>query len=85
MNCDCIERIEKKLNQALIAANPGCKVVESASFANKVIRLKSGDYVLGNPVMGKVKKGKSIKKFGTLVSPHFCPFCGKSLEEGGEA
>ena len=84
MNCDCIERIEGMLNQRMIAVNPGCEVVESASFTNKVIRLSSGDHVLGNPVIGKVKRGKRIIKFATQVAPHYCPFCGKSLDEGGE-
>ena len=73
------------LNQKMIESNPGCEVEESVSFENKTILFGSGRVILGNPVMGKVRVGKRIKKFTTQVAPHFCPFCGKSLDEGGEA
>lgn len=84
MSCDCIKRIEGMLNQKMIEAHPGCEVEKSVSFENRIIRFGSGDVVLGNPVVGKVKKGKRTLKFTSQVAPHFCSFCGKSLDEGGE-
>ena len=71
------------LNQRMIESNPGCEVEEIVSFQNKIIHLGSGRIVLGNPVMGKVRVGKRIRKFTSQVGPHFCPFCGKSIDEGG--
>lgn len=83
MSCDCISTLEKKLTGIMVERNPGCEVVEEVTFQNKAWILgEDGTMkVLGNPVLGRYRKGKTIRKFNTQIMPTYCPFCGKKLKE----
>ena len=83
MSCDCIRTFEKTLTGIMVERNPGCEVVEEVTFQNKAWVL--GEYgtmrVLSNPVLGRFRKGKTIRKFEAQIMPEYCPFCGKRLKE----
>lgn len=83
MSCDCINRIEKMLNEKMAERYPNGEVVDEVFFTNK-LHTFGGGVILGNPVLGKVRIGKSVRKFDTQVSPTYCPFCGKKIKEGGD-
>ena len=88
MSCDCINRIEKQLLQKMVEKYPGYEVVEEPKFQNRTIILGDNalSLTLGNPVLGRVRKGKMIRKYDTQMLPSYCPFCGKKLreKEGGD-
>lgn len=83
MSCDCIRTLEKKLTGIMVDRNPGCEVVENVTFQNRTWILDEGvtRVILGNPVLGRFRKGKTIRKFDTQIMPTYCPFCGKRLKE----
>lgn len=88
MSCDCIKEIEGKLTQKMVERNPGCEIVEDVKFENKswILGEDCTMMVLGNPVLGRFKRGKTIRKFQTQMMPTYCPFCGKKIkdEKGGD-
>lgn len=86
MSCDCISRLEKKLTEEMVKRYPDWEVEEKVKFTEKELILdsKGAVVVLGNPVLGKVRRGKQIGKFETQILPQYCPFCGKKKTEGGE-
>lgn len=87
MSCDCIERIEKMLNEKMAEKYPGGEVIDEVAFINKTITFDNEGHTaltLGNPVLGRVRVGKAIRKFDTQIYPNYCPFCGKKRKEGGE-
>lgn len=86
MSCNCIERIEKKLNEKMIEEYPRGEVIDEVNFINKTLVFDHGHSVLilGNPVIGRVRVGKAVRRFDTEVYPTYCPFCGKKIKEGGE-
>lgn len=87
MSCDCIKEIEGKLTKKMAERNPGCEILEEVSFLNKswILGNECTMLVLGNPVLGRYKRGKTVRMFETQMMPTYCPFCGKKIiEEGGE-
>lgn len=87
MSCECMKRIEKMLTQKMKEKYPNGDVVEEVAFVNKTLTFDNEGHtsvILGNPVLGKVRIGKVIRKFDTQIFPTYCPFCGKKIEEGGE-
>lgn len=83
-----MSRIEEKMTKLMIERNPGCEVVEDVKFQNKawIINDNGPETVLANPMLGKFRKGKAIRKFDMQIMPTYCPFCGKKLRsEEGEA
>lgn len=86
MSCDCIRRLEKMLTEEMVKRYPDWEVEEKVKFTEKELILdsKGAAVVLGNPVLGRVRRGKQIRKFETQILPQYCPFCGKKKTEGGE-
>ena len=88
MSCDCINRIEKDLLQKMTEQYPGYEVVEEPKFENRTIIIGDKDIsmIIGNPVIGRVRKGKTIRIYKTQMLPSYCPYCGEKLrkEKGGE-
>lgn len=87
MSCDCMKRIEKMLTEKMKEKYPNGDVVEEVAFVNKTLTFDDKGHtavILGNPVLGKVRIGKAIRKFDTQIFPTYCPFCGKKIKEGGE-
>lgn len=79
--CNCIAETEKKLTEMMKDRYPEWDVMETVEFENKCYILESGNYIVGNPVIGRVRKGKQIRKFNVQMFPTYCPFCGKKLKE----
>lgn len=86
MSCDCISRLERMLTEEMVKRYPGWEVEEEVEFTEKriIFDSKGAVEVLGNPVLGKVSRGKQIRKFETQFLPRYCPFCGEKKTEGGE-
>lgn len=87
MSCNCIERIEKELTGKMAKKYPGAEVLEEVAFINKTLTFGNKGHtalILSNPVLGKVRVGKVVRKFDTQVFPTYCPFCGKKIKEEGE-
>ena len=84
MSCDCIKRIEKLLNEKMAERYPGCEVIDEVEFINKALTFDHEGHtslILRNPVLGKVRVGKAIRKFDTEIFPTYCPFCGKKIKK----
>jgi len=80
--CKCIEDIEKLLTEKMIEQNPDAEILENVEFQNKFWMISSGlSYILSNPVLGKYKAGKSVKKFTMQAFPSYCPYCGEKLKK----
>ena len=80
--CNCIENIEKLLTEKMIEENPNSEILEQVEFQNKSWLINSKlAMILSNPVLGKYKIGKNVRKFTKQVFPHFCPYCGIELKE----
>ena len=60
MSCDCISRLEKKLTEEMVKRYPDWEVEEKVKFTEKELILdsKGAVVVLGNPVLGRVRRGK---------------------------
>lgn len=85
MSCDCISRLESLLTQKMMEKFPEGEVIEPVEFQNKslVFTEKGTITILKNPTVGKVRIGKSNRKFDVSMYPKYCPYCGKLLEEKG--
>lgn len=83
MSCNCIKELENKLTKIMADRNPGCEIVEDVSFLYKswILGDECTTLVLANPVLGRYRKGKAIRKFDTQMMPTYCPFCGKKIKE----
>lgn len=87
MACDCINRIERELTERMADEYPGWEIVESVEFQNKYLAFDSCGVVpfIGQPTLGRVRKGKVVRKYTVQIKPEYCPFCGKKrTQEGGE-
>lgn len=87
MSCDCIKRLEGLLTEKMMERFPNGEVIEPVEFQNKTLVFQDGktDLILTNPTIGRIKIGKSIRKYDVSMYPRFCPYCGKLLkEEGGQ-
>ena len=87
MSCDCMKRIETMLTEKMKEKYPNGVVEKEVSFVNKTLTFDDEGHtsvILGNPVLGKVRMGKAIRKFDPQIFPTYCPFCGKKIKEGGE-
>lgn len=81
MSCDCIERLEALLTDKMKEKFPDLEVVEPVEFKNKTwVQTDNGmEEILANPTIGRVRYGKSIRKYEVSMFPRFCPYCGKAL------
>lgn len=77
--CNCISDIESKLTEKMKEQYPDYEVVETVTFQNLSFLFQKGVYVLNNPVLGRVRRGKQIRKFDTSMLPSYCPFCGEKI------
>lgn len=86
MSCDCIERLEGLLTEKMLEKFPNAEVVNNVEFQNKTLIFHEDktELILTNPTIGKVRVGKSVRKYDVSMYPKFCPYCGKPLfeEEG---
>ena len=80
--CDCIKRLENMLTQKMVEKYPNGEVIASVEFENKILIVGEGktNKTLYNPAIGRVRTGKSIRKFETTIYPKFCPYCGQPTE-----
>ena len=80
--CNCIERIEKQLTEKMVELNNGAEIIDNVEFVNKTWTFgKQMNEFLGNPVLGKYRVGKAVRKFDTQMLPSYCPFCGEKFEK----
>lgn len=78
--CDCISRIETLLTEKMAEQNPESEIVEEVEFQNKSLVLgKKSSMILNNPVLGRYKTGKRIRRFEVSIFPGYCPYCGEAL------
>lgn len=86
MRCNCIERLESQLTEKMKAKYPDGEIIEPVEFQNKTLIFSNGktNLILSNPTIGRVKIGKSIRKYDVSMLPRYCPYCGELLEEKGE-
>jgi hypothetical protein len=84
--CECINKLETRLLELLNKEYPGddWEIIENPEFENKSLTM---DFQRGtcveifkNPVLGKVRKGKSVRKFTTTILPQYCPYCGEKID-----
>ena len=82
MSCNCIERIEELLTEKMKERFPNGEVINPVEFQNKTLVFCNGktSLILANPTIGRVKIGKSIRKYDVNMYPRFCPYCGKQIE-----
>ena len=86
MSCDCIKRLEGLLTEKMVEKFPNGEVVEPVEFQNKTLVFNEDgttSLILKNPTVGRVRIGKSIRKYDVSMFPGFCPYCGKPLKEEG--
>ncbi len=79
--CNCIERIEKMLNDKMIENNPNAEIVEEVELQNKTLLLGSGIIMPYNPALGRYKQGNRIRKFEVSALYTYCPFCGEKYDK----
>ena len=82
--CNCMKRIEEKLNEKMIERFPGFEIEEEVKFVNKSLVFSDDGktaLILGNPVLGKMRRGKQVRKFETQMMPSYCPFCGEKIKK----
>ena len=79
--CDCIKKIEQRLNDKMSEQNPGCKIIDKVRMENRAFMLDSSDYHLFSPAQGRYMQGKRVRKFEANLHYRYCPFCGKKYNE----
>ena len=82
--CNCIEKIEQMMTEKMSEEYPetdGWEVMETVEFQNKILMFGEEEsvLVLKNETLGKVRRGKQIRKFTPSVRPGYCPYCGEKL------
>jgi hypothetical protein len=83
--CECIKKLENKLLELLHKEYPGddWEIIENPEFENKSLTLNFENStcveIFKNPVLGKVRKGKLIRKFTKTILPLYCPYCGEKI------
>ena len=73
MSCDCIEKLEKELQEK--KSDPTAGIVNTTYFLENDTRRFSVTYVY---TKGKFRQ----QRIGTgLITANYCPFCGKKYTE----
>ena len=79
--CNCIKETEELLTVKMQEEYPDWEVVENVEHQNKSYVFGGKvDIILKNPILGRVRKGKQIRKFERSIFPSYCPYCGEQLE-----
>jgi len=78
--CNCIEDVEKKLNDALLKEYPGVEITEPVELQSKTYILPSFELRPYIPALGRYLDGKRKRKFNVTMNFTFCPFCGVKYE-----
>ena len=83
MECKCISRIENLLTEEMKKKYPDGEVVDNVEFQNKTLLFigNKTELILSNPVLGRMRIGKAIRKYEVSMVPSFCPYCGTKLRE----
>ena len=88
MDCKCITRIEELLTNKMAEEYPDGTIVDSVEFQNKTFLLSGNrmELVLNNPVLGRIRIGKKIRRYEVSMLPSYCPYCGEKIrkEESNE-
>lgn len=79
--CDCIERIEKMLNEKMIEQHPGTLITEEVELQSKALMLLPtglpSQYQMYSSATGRFVQGKGKRKFDVNMYYTYCPFCGE--------
>ncbi|MDR0384642.1 MAG: hypothetical protein LBH60_01040, partial [Prevotellaceae bacterium] len=66
----------------------GWTVEENVEFQNKSLifnfNRNRSSIILKNESLGKMRKGKMVRKFTFAILPSFCPYCGEKLSDDTE-
>jgi hypothetical protein len=81
MECNCIERIEERLTEEMKKEYPNGEVIDNVEFQNKTIMFMGNktELILKNPVLGRMRIGKVVRKYEVSMLPSYCPYCGEKL------
>lgn len=79
--CECIDRIEKMLNEKLIERHPEVEIIEPVELQNKALMLGTGRCSVFSNAIGRYMDGKRKRKFDVNMYYTYCPFCGKKQDE----
>ena len=77
--CKCIETIEKKYTDLLLAQIPDARITEPVEIQNKSLMCRSGKWKMFSEISGRYEDGHRRRKFEVKVIYAFCPFCGEAI------